>query len=151
MGATHPFGSMSVDTIDTRIDICQYVRVTSPTTVGRGAPTSDDTALDGLCCGSLRGPALTEADATELADVLKALADPVRLRILSLVGAATDGELCACDLPHLLERSQPTVSHHLSILVGAGLLTREQRGKWAWFRLRPARLEAVGAILRTCC
>lgn len=144
---------MPVDTIDRQIDICQYVRVSSPAIPGPAldGTTLDGPALDGLCCGSLRGPALAEADATELADVLKALADPVRLRILSLVGSATDGELCACDLPRLLDRSQPTVSHHLSILVGAGLLAREQRGKWAWFRLRPARLDAVGTILRTCC
>lgn len=105
--------------------------------------------LDGLCCGGLRAPVLTDEAADELAGVLKALADPVRLRIVSLVASA--GEICACDLPDVLGRSQPTVSHHLSQLVSAGVLDREQRGKWAWFRLRPQRLAAISAILSTCC
>jgi ArsR family transcriptional regulator, arsenate/arsenite/antimonite-responsive transcriptional repressor len=104
-----------------------------------------------LCCSSLRTPLLSEDDAAELAALLKALADPIRLRIVSLVSAADGGELCACDLPGLLDRSQPTVSHHLSQLVAAGLLDREQRGKWAWFRLRPQRLAAVADLLRSCC
>ena len=108
--------------------------------------------LDGLCCGTLRTPTLSEDDAVELATVLKALADPVRLRIVSLVASSDSGELCACDLPDALDRSQPTVSHHLTQLVNAGVLEREQRGKWAWFRLRPQRLSAVASILgSTCC
>jgi ArsR family transcriptional regulator len=90
---------------------------------------------------------LDEQEAVQLATVLKALADPVRLRLVSLIAGAPTGEICACDLPELLNRSQPTVSHHLSQLVGAGLLDREQRGKWAWFRLRPDRLAAVRAAL----
>jgi ArsR family transcriptional regulator len=91
--------------------------------------------------------ALDEAQATELADVLRALADPVRLRLVSIIGTTESGEVCACDLPALVDRSQPTVSHHLSLLVRAGVLDREQRGKWAWFRLRRDRLAAVGEAL----
>jgi ArsR family transcriptional regulator len=71
----------------------------------------------------------------------------VRLRLVSLIADAPTGEVCACDLPALLGRSQPTVSHHLSQLVRAGLIDREQRGKWAWFRLRAERLAAVRAAL----
>jgi ArsR family transcriptional regulator len=83
----------------------------------------------------------------ELAGVLKVLADPVRLRLVSIVAAAPTGEVCACDLPELVGRSQPTVSHHLSLLVRAGIFEREQRGKWAWFRLRLETLAAVRTAL----
>lgn len=86
---------------------------------------------------------LTEVEAGELADVLKAMADPARLRLLSIIAASPDGEVCACDLAEPLNRSQPTVSHHLSQLVHAGLLTREQRGKWAWFRINGPRIAAL--------
>lgn len=86
---------------------------------------------------------MSEADANALAGVLKALADPARLRLLSIIASSPDGEACACDLPGPVARSQPTVSHHLSQLVRAGILTREQRGKWAWFRVDNDRLAAV--------
>lgn len=98
------------------------------------------------CCASLDAP-LDEAAAVELAEVLKAVADPVRLRLVSIVASAPNGEVCACDLPGLVDRSQPTVSHHLSLLVRAGILDREQRGKWAWFRLRHERLAALATAL----
>jgi len=100
-----------------------------------------------LCCVPLLRSALDEAQASELADVLRVLADPVRLRLVSIIGTAPSGEVCACDLPELVDRTQPTVSHHLSLLVRAGVLDREQRGKWAWFRLRRDRLAAVGEAL----
>ena len=80
---------------------------------------------------------------------MKALADPVRLRLVSIVAAAPAGEVCACDLPALLDRSQPTISHHLTQLVQAGMLEREQRGKWAWFRVRDERLLALRDALVT--
>ncbi|MDE0803064.1 MAG: metalloregulator ArsR/SmtB family transcription factor [Acidimicrobiales bacterium] len=98
------------------------------------------------CCPPLHSP-LDEDDAVELAAVLKALADPARLRLLSIIGSASDGWACACDLHEPLDRSQPTVSHHLSTLVKAGLVEREQRGKWAWFRVRPERIDAVRQAL----
>ena len=100
-----------------------------------------------LCCSPVTAGRLDEADAAELAAVLKALADPVRLQLVSIIGAAPEGEICACDLPGLVDRSQPTISHHLSLLVRAGLVDRQQRGKWAWFRLRPGRFAAVRAAL----
>lgn len=100
-----------------------------------------------LCCPPLLAAPLDEHDAVELAGVLKALADPVRLRLVSMIAAAPAGEVCACDLAAPLGRSQPTVSHHLSQLVAAGILDREQRGRWAWFRVRPDGIAAVRAAL----
>lgn len=99
------------------------------------------------CCAELLSTPLEEAAATELAALFKALADPARLRLVSIVASAPTGEVCACDLPQLVGRSQATVSHHLSLLVRVGILDREQRGKWAWFRLRPERLSELSAIL----
>jgi len=92
------------------------------------------------CCDPVLTEPLGAAEADELASGFKVLADPIRLRLLSLVANAPDGELCACDVVDTIGRSQPTVSHHLSILAGAGLLRREQRGKWAYFSADPARV-----------
>ena len=100
---------------------------------------------DGLCCGSVLNAPLGEAEAAELAQVLSALADPVRLRLLSLVAA--QGEVCSCDLEAPLERSQPTVSHHTRILADAGLITGDKRGRWIWWRVVPDRLVAVQRAL----
>lgn len=102
--------------------------------------------MDPACCPPLHDP-LDEDDATELAGLLKALADPARLRLLSIIASADDGWACACDLAAPLGRSQPTVSHHLTTLVKAGLLEREQRGKWAWFRVRADRLDDLRGAL----
>ena len=99
------------------------------------------------CCAPVTAAVLDEAAAEELASVFKVLADPARLRLLSLVAASDTGEACACDLVDPIGRSQPTVSHHLSMLVDAGLLDREKRGKWAWYRLVPERLEMLRAVL----
>ena len=100
---------------------------------------------DSPCC-VLEAP-LDDAEAEALAHQLKALADPARIRLVSMIATAPTGEICACELPAALGKSQPTVSHHLTQLVNAGLLQREQRGKWAWFRLRRERLAAVGDAL----
>ncbi|MFN0092285.1 MAG: metalloregulator ArsR/SmtB family transcription factor [Acidimicrobiales bacterium] len=100
---------------------------------------------DDRCC-VLTAP-LDEPTAEALAAQMKALADPARLRLVSMLATAPAGELCACDLPAAVGRSQPTVSHHLSLLVAAGLVEREQRGKWAWFRLRRDRLAALRGAL----
>jgi ArsR family transcriptional regulator len=99
--------------------------------------------LSDACCAPVTAGVLSEDDAAELASVFKVLADPARLRLLSMVASAETGEACACDLVEPVGRSQPTVSHHLSLLVDAGLLTREKRGKWAWYRIVPERLNAV--------
>lgn len=98
------------------------------------------------CCAPVSA-GLDEDEAAELAAQFKLLADPARLRLLSLVASAEGGEACACDLVEAVGRSQPTVSHHLSLLVEAGLLTRERRGRWAWYRVVPDRLGALQAAL----
>nr|WP_235950404.1 metalloregulator ArsR/SmtB family transcription factor [Phycicoccus flavus] len=89
---------------------------------------------------------LSAAEAERSAALLKAVADPVRLRLLSAIRATAAGEACVCDLTPLVGLSQPTVSHHLKVLVEAGLLTRDKRGSWAWFRIVPSRVEQVRAI-----
>jgi ArsR family transcriptional regulator len=101
----------------------------------------------GGCCSPLAGHEMPVADAERLATVLKALADPVRLRLLSLVRAAEAGEACVCDLTDALGLSQPTVSHHLKTLVSAGVLAREKRGVWSWYRIVPETLDTVGGLL----
>ena len=100
------------------------------------------------CCEPVLVEAINADEADELASGFKLLSDPVRLRILSLIANAPDGSLCGCELPGILERSQPTISHHLSLLTEAGLLTREQRGKWAWFSVEPDRVSILRDALR---
>lgn len=99
------------------------------------------------CCEPVLTAPLDDDDAEELAGAFKVLADPARLRLLSLVANAPSGEVCACDLVAPLGRSQPTISHHLSVLVEAGLLARERRGKWAWYSVVPERLSVLCQIL----
>ena len=94
------------------------------------------------CCAPVMQAPLSEKDAEELAAAFKVLADPVRLRLLSLI-AAQENETCACELVGVLERSQPTISHHLSVLHDAGLLSREKRGRWVWYRTVPERVAAL--------
>ncbi len=100
---------------------------------------------DDLCCSSLTGAPLDEAEAVELGRVFAALSDPVRLRLLSLV--ASQVEVCSCDLERPLDRSQPTVSHHTKVLAEAGLIVGEKRGRWMWWRVDPARLTTVRKAL----
>lgn len=109
-------------------------------------PTAGGTTTE-LCCAPVTQSILDEEQAEALAGLLKALADPVRIRLVSIIAAAPTGEVCACDLPELLDRAQPTVSYHLSQLVKAGIIEREQRGKWAWFRPLPGQLCAVCTAL----
>jgi ArsR family transcriptional regulator len=97
------------------------------------------------CCPAVGQAPLGEAEAADLAGVLAALADPVRLRLLSIV--ASQDEVCSCDLEGPLGKSQPTVSHHNKILAKAGLLTSEKRGRWVWWRVQPTRLAAVRKAL----
>ena len=99
------------------------------------------------CCNPVTGTPLDVESAEQLAQVLKAIAEPTRLRLVSLVAAHADGEACVCDLTDPVGLSQPTVSHHLKILVDAGLLHREQRGKWAYYRLIPGALDALANVL----
>ena len=113
------------------------------------APTTATVAtLDPIaCCGSVRNDVLDSADAETLARAFAALSDPIRLRMLSAIAAERGEEVCACDLVELSGRSQPTVSHHMKILVDAGLVTREKRGLWVWYQAVPERLEALRAAL----
>jgi ArsR family transcriptional regulator len=104
-------------------------------------------ADDDLCCRSVVDAPLAEDEAVELARVFAALADPVRLRLLSLV--ASQAEICSCELEGPLARSQPTVSHHTKVLADAGLLIGERRGRWMWWRVDPSRLAAVREALGT--
>ena len=106
------------------------------------------TAGVGTPCGSTAPPPLASAQARERADLFKALADPVRLQLLSIIAASSGCEACVCDMTDRVEVSQPTVSHHLKVLVDAGLLHRERRGSWAWFRLDPARTDEIRGYLR---
>ena len=102
-----------------------------------------------LCCPPLVNSEIDQAAAAELATILKALADPIRLRLVSIIAAS--GEACACDLPEMVGKSQPTVSHHLKLLSEADILEREQRGKWAWFRVNTNQLSAICAVLGCDC
>ncbi len=98
-------------------------------------------------CPPLLQQALEPAEADELAAVLKVLAEPARLRLLSLIQAQPDGEACVCHLVEPLGLTQGTVSHHLKALLEAGLVTREQRGSWAYYRVAPDALGCVRALL----
>jgi ArsR family transcriptional regulator len=98
------------------------------------------------CPPLLAGPLRAE-DAESLARALKVIADPARLRILSLIQAQPDGEACVCHLTEPLGLRQPTVSHHLKVLLNAGLVQREQRGSWAYFRVDPGRLRTLRELL----
>lgn len=100
-----------------------------------------------VCCGSITGSVLDDAAAERLAGVLKALGEPTRLRLVSLIAAHEGAEACVCDLTDPVGLSQPTVSHHLKVLVDAGLIEREQRGKWAYYRLVPGVLDALAGML----
>jgi len=102
-------------------------------------------------CEPILESPLAEDAARELADLFKVLADPVRLRLVSLIAAAEGGEACACDLNEPIGRSQPTTSHHLSALVDAGLVRREKRGRWAWYRIEPESFSRICAILEPRC
>jgi ArsR family transcriptional regulator len=100
------------------------------------------------CCQPVLDAALDEREAGQLAGAFKVLADPVRLRLLSLVATAQGGEVCACDLVEPLGRSQPTISHHLGVLHEAGLVDREKRGRWVWYRVVPERVAVLRDALR---
>jgi ArsR family transcriptional regulator, arsenate/arsenite/antimonite-responsive transcriptional repressor len=93
------------------------------------------------CCAPVLEAPLRDEEAVELAHAFAALADPVRLRLLSLVASA--GEVCACDLLAPLDRSQPTVSHHTKVLADAGLIAGEKRGRWVWWSIVPDRVAEV--------
>ena len=101
------------------------------------------------CCAPITRAPISQENAESLAKSVKALADPARIRIISMVAAHEDGEACVCDLTEPLGLSQPTVSHHLKILVDAGFLSRTKRGTWAYFRIESRALNALSSFLTT--
>ncbi len=109
---------------------------------GRRSPL----VLDDCCPAVLTAP-LSEERAQELAADLAAVADPVRLRLLSMLASAESGEVCVCEMVEPLGRSQPTVSHHLKILVDAGLIAGEKRGRWVWYRVLPEKMAYLRGVL----
>ena len=100
------------------------------------------------CCSSLTEAPISREDAEVAARVFKALADPARVRLLSIIAAGDPSGSCVCDLNTSVDLAQPTVSHHLKGMLDAGLLERERRGSWAYYRLRPGVLSTLAGILR---
>src|SRR6476660_7028386 len=117
------------------IEFCQYRRM--PKSLLMLSPA--DTAA---CC-----PPLSREQAAQVAPLLKALAEPVRLRLMSLIASHPGGEACVCDLNDAFDLSQPTISHHLKVLHEAGLLNREKRGVWVYYKAKPEALTSLGALI----
>ncbi len=97
------------------------------------------------CCSPIASVEMSEAEASDIAQIFSALSDPVRLRMLSMI--ASESQVCSCALEGPLAKSQPTISHHTRILAEAGLIIGERRGRWMWWRVAPERLGAIARIL----
>src|SRR3954452_23401906 len=123
------------------IDICQY-RCMSKSALLELTPVETL-----ACCSPLTKEPLRAEQAERVAPLLRALADPVRLRLLSLVASHADGEACQCDLNDAFDLSQPTISHHLKVLHESGLLERTKRGVWAYYRVAPRALTDLGTLI----
>lgn len=113
---------------------------------GRMAPTTRAVDLE-ACCSPPTGGVLEANAAALLARSFRALGDPTRVRLLSLIAASESGEACICDLTDPVGLTQPTVSHHMKLLADAGLVTREQRGKWAYYAVVPSAVDQLGKAL----
>jgi len=122
------------------IDTCQYLCMSKSLQVLSPIETA-------ACCSPLARQPLSRSQAEQVAPLLKALADPVRLRLMSLVASHADGEACVCDLNDAFDLSQPTISHHLKVLHDAGLLEREKRGVWVYYRARTEALSSLAALI----
>ena len=114
--------------------------------------SNQELALDDLtaavgCCAPLAREPLTGEQATELSRVFKAMGDPVRLRLLSLIASHAGGEACVCDLTDVFDLTGPTISHHLKVLREAGLISGERRGTWVYYRVHPDALGRLSAVL----
>lgn len=107
----------------------------------------EQTSEAGACCPGLLSAPLDEGQAVELSKVFKALGDPVRLRLLSMIASRAGGEVCVCDLTPAFDLSQPTVSHHLKLLRQAGLIDCERRGTWVYYWLLPEMTDRLAGIL----
>jgi ArsR family transcriptional regulator, arsenate/arsenite/antimonite-responsive transcriptional repressor len=144
-----PRASKIVDANHAReIDRCQYLPHTWLMTTTAMVRQHSLPATEACCTPLLHEP-LIASQAADLARTLKALADPTRLRLVSMVAAHDGGEACVCELTEPLGLTQPTISHHLKILVDAGIFTRDKRGVWAYYALVPSALEALSAVLST--
>jgi ArsR family transcriptional regulator len=124
---------MSVDILTVSIDGCQYDGMKMVAQI-------ED------CCASVLHAPLSEAEAEALAGTLRILADPARLRLVSVIAAQPAAEACVCNLTGPVGLSQPTVSHHLRLLHEAGILSREQRGRWVFYSIRPGALDLVASV-----
>jgi ArsR family transcriptional regulator, arsenate/arsenite/antimonite-responsive transcriptional repressor len=122
------------------------VRHTEEVSTAATAPLG--TVAGGGCVPLLTEP-ITAEQAAALSRLLKALADPTRLRLVSMVAAHEGGEACVCELTEPLGLTQPTISHHLKVLIDAGILTRDKRGVWAYYAIVPGALDAVASVLAT--
>jgi ArsR family transcriptional regulator, arsenate/arsenite/antimonite-responsive transcriptional repressor len=141
---------MTVDAYPARdIDRCQCLPHTGQVTTTPATRTRPVLSLADECCTPLLRQPISASQADRLAWLLKALADPTRLRLVSMVAAHEGGEACVCDLTEPLGLTQPTISHHLRILVDAGIFTRDKRGVWAYYALVPSAMDALSAILST--
>ena len=129
------YGQLALD-----IDRCQYRCMSNSLAVISPAETA-------ACCSPLTAEPLTLEQAEQVAPLLKALADPVRLRLLSLVASHQGGEACICDLNEAFELSQPTISHHMKVLHEAGLVDRDKRGVWVYYKIRSQALASVGTLI----
>jgi len=103
--------------------------------------------VDAECCSPLVREPLSAAQAADLAKVFKAVGDPVRLRLLSLIASHDGGEACVCDLTDAFDLTGPTISHHLKVLRESGLITGERRGTWIYYRVQPETLARLSAVL----
>jgi ArsR family transcriptional regulator len=122
--------------------------VPDPSSLPRPGGGADPTAADtGAVCCPRPGTPLGEQQASAVAAMLKVVADPTRVRLLSMIASSPDGEVCVCDLTAPLGLTQPTVSHHLKQLLDAGMVHRDKRGVWAYYRLAPAALADLGALV----
>jgi ArsR family transcriptional regulator, arsenate/arsenite/antimonite-responsive transcriptional repressor len=113
------------------------------------SPAAGQDAATAACSAPLVREPVAEAAAAGLARVFRALGDPARLRLVSLIGAHQGGEACVCDLNAAFSLTQPTISHHLKVLREAGIIDSERRGTWVYYRLVPAALERMAALLST--
>ena len=149
-----PGGQLATD-----IEVCQYRHMPKSLVVleqaGTGACCAPEVQVhlpsqqpgQELCCAPLAVGPLTPMQAEQVAPLLKALADPVRLRLMSLVASSQGGEACVCDLTDAFDLSQPTISHHLKVLHEAGLLDRDKRGVWVYYRARADALASLGLLI----
>ena len=129
-----------VPSLSQDMDACQYRRVSKS--------LRELTPVQAVaCCSPLVTEPISAGQAERVSPLLKALADPVRLRLMSLIASNPGGEACVCDLNDAFDLSQPTISHHLKVLHDAGLVDREKRGVWAYYRIRPQALSSLSALI----